>query len=234
MRAACRSHILGEHARLRSLPLALAQGLALRQLLGREPVEVALAGAAPPAVHGGDRPVPAVPYDVDDPGLWIHGADLPHELFVQERRLVPDELLAGLREPCGEEVLRGQTHQGVHVLVGISIPAPHRALDPQPQVLGVGQGVVEGAREALSFAGSRSARLQPAEKKRPSPLHSTSGWESRIFVSHLVPDLPSPVTKNTGVLSLRDRSAFAFLPASFRRHASPKSRHPCVRTSWRS
>src|SRR5215210_3492820 len=84
---------------------------------------------------------------------------------------------------------------------------------------------------ALSFAGSRSARLQPAEKKRPSPLHSTSGWESRIFISHLVPDLPSPVTKNTGVplsegtgtpASLR--AGASFLPTSLRCHALPSRR----------
>src|SRR5918992_1359819 len=121
--------------RARRLPPPCAQSLAPCQFLGREPVEVALAGAAPPAVHGGDRPIPAVPYDVDDPGPWIHGADLPYEPFVQEGRLVPDETLAGLRELGGEEVLCGQTHQGVQVLVGISIPAPHRAFDPEPQVL---------------------------------------------------------------------------------------------------
>src|SRR5918994_503653 len=86
---------------------------------------------------------------------------------------------------------------------------------------------------ALSFAGSRSARLQPAEKKRPSPLHSTSGWESRILVSHLVPDLPSPVMKNTGVLppeaasvptSLRVGAGSGFLPANFRRNVLPSPR----------
>src|SRR5215216_3866942 len=121
--------------RARRLPPPLAQSLTPCQFLGRESVEVALAGAAPPTVHGGDRPVPAVPYDVDDPGPWIDGADLLHEPFVQERRFVPDEPLVGLREPGCEEVLCGQTHQGVYVLVGISIPAPHRAFDPEPQVL---------------------------------------------------------------------------------------------------
>src|SRR5215203_5173461 len=121
--------------RARRLPPPLAQSLTPCQFLGRESVEVALAGAAPPTVHGGDRPVPAIPYDVDHPGPWVHGADLLHESFVQERRLIPDEPLVGLRELGGEKVLCGQTHQGVYVLVGISIPAPHRAFDPEPQVL---------------------------------------------------------------------------------------------------
>src|SRR5215207_2304976 len=121
--------------RARRLPPPLVQSLTPYQFLGRESVEVALAGAAPPTVHGGDRPVPAVPYDVDDPGSWIHGADLLHEPFVQEGRLVPDEPLAALRELGGEEVLCGQTHESVYVLVGISIPAPHRAFDPESQVL---------------------------------------------------------------------------------------------------
>src|SRR5215216_917670 len=120
--------------RVRRLP-PLAQSVTPRQFLGRESVVVALGGAAPPTVHGGDRPVPAVPYDVDDPRPWINDVDLLHEPFVQEGRLVPDEPLACLRELGGEEVLRGQTHQGVYVLVGISIPAPHRAFDPEPQVL---------------------------------------------------------------------------------------------------
>ena len=81
---------------------------------------------------------------------------------------------------------------------------------------------------ALSFVGSRFARLQFAEKKRPSPLHSTSGWESRILVSHRVPDLPSPVTKNTGMLSSRVRAASVCLPGLFRRHV-PRACSP-----WRT
>src|SRR5215204_5905140 len=43
--------------------------------------------------------------------------------------------------------------------------------------------------------------LQSAPKKRPSPLQSISGWESRIRISHVVPDFCWPRTKNTGVLT---------------------------------
>src|SRR5215210_5876720 len=152
---ACRlpQPLRGEYARLRRSPGILAQSLAFGKFLGGEPVEVALAGAAPSAVQGGDRSIPAVPYDVDHPGPGIYGADLPHEPFVQERRLVADEPLAAPGERGGEEVLCGQAHQGDQVLVGVSIPAPHGAFDPQPQVLGVGQGVVERAREGLFVCG---------------------------------------------------------------------------------
>jgi hypothetical protein len=96
-----------ELRRLRPFLLALTQSPALRQILRREPVDVALAGAAPPAVHGGDRPVPTVPYNVDNPGSRIHGTHFPHEPFVHERRLVPDKPLAALGELFREEILRG-------------------------------------------------------------------------------------------------------------------------------
>src|ERR687889_2720178 len=52
-----------------------------------------------------------------------------------------------------------------------------------------------------------SARLQSAAKNRPSPLQSISGWPSSVLISQEVPDLPTPVTKNTGVLDPRSRPA---------------------------
>src|SRR5919107_2843697 len=52
-----------------------------------------------------------------------------------------------------------------------------------------------------------SARLQSAAKNRPSPLQSISGWPSSVLISQEVPDLPTPVTKNTGVLDPRSRRA---------------------------
>jgi hypothetical protein len=172
---------LGEHALLRPFLRVLTQSLALRQFLGREPVEVAPVGAAPPTVNGGDRPVPAVPYYVNDPGPWIHGTYFPHEPFVRERRLVPDKPLAGLGELFREKVLRGQAHKGVQVLVGISIPAPHRAFDPESQVLGVGQGVVEGARDGPVVRGVE-IRPPPARGEK-APL--TLAQHLRVGVQDL-------------------------------------------------
>src|ERR687890_827239 len=42
--------------------------------------------------------------------------------------------------------------------------------------------------------------LQLPPKKRPSPLQSISGCESRIRISQVVPDFWLPTTKNTGSL----------------------------------
>src|ERR671910_816834 len=44
-----------------------------------------------------------------------------------------------------EEVVRGQPDEIPDVLVGIPIPAPHRAFDPEPQVLGAEQRIVQRA-----------------------------------------------------------------------------------------
>src|SRR5215207_2129340 len=41
--------------------------------------------------------------------------------------------------------------------------------------------------------------LQLFPKKRPSPLHRISGWESNMRMSHVVPDFCWPTTKKTGV-----------------------------------
>src|ERR671921_2466385 len=41
--------------------------------------------------------------------------------------------------------------------------------------------------------------LQPLPKKRPSPLHRISGWESSMRMSQVVPDFCWPTTKKTDV-----------------------------------
>src|ERR671921_2592312 len=46
---------------------------------------------------------------------------------------------------------------------------------------------------------ARTSRLYSSPKNRPSPLQSTSGWASRVFINHVVPDFASPTTKNTGI-----------------------------------
>src|SRR5215218_8137250 len=139
--------LLGEHplASLREFPGAPAVGLALCQLLGREPVRAAPLGAVALLVYEGDRLVPAVPYDVDHPRFWVDLVYLLHELRAEKGCLVSDHLLAALGELFGEEVVRGQPDEIPDMLVGISIPAPHRAFDPEPQVLGAEQRVVQRA-----------------------------------------------------------------------------------------
>src|SRR5215208_625750 len=139
--------LLGEHplASLREFPGAPAVGLALCQLLGREPVRAAPLGAVALLVYEGDRLVPAVPYDVDHPRFWVDLVYLLHELRAEKGCLVSDYLLAAPGEPFGEEVVRGQPDEIPDMLIGISIPAPHRAFDPEPQVLGAEQRVVQRA-----------------------------------------------------------------------------------------
>src|SRR5918993_16590 len=139
--------LLGEHpfAPLREFPGAPAVSLAPRQLLGREPVRAAPVGAVALLVYEGDRLVPAVPYDVDHPRFRVDLVYLLHELRAEKGCLVSDHLLAALGELFGEEVVRGQPDEIPDMLVGISIPAPHRAFDPEPQVLGAEQRVVQRA-----------------------------------------------------------------------------------------
>src|ERR687892_2690438 len=50
---------------------------------------------------------------------------------------------------------------------------------------------------------ARTSRLYSSPKNRPSPLQRTSGWASRVFINHVVPDFASPTRKNTGISSLR-------------------------------
>src|ERR671911_119695 len=49
--------------------------------------------------------------------------------------------------------------------------------------------------------------LQLPPKKRPSPLHSISGWESRMRMSHVVPDFCWPTTKKTVVAPTTGRTS---------------------------
>src|SRR5215204_4407126 len=71
------------------------------------------------------------------------------------------------------------------------------------------------SRKALySEAGGRLALvcftdscLQPLPKKRPSPLHRFSGWESSRRMSHVVPDFCWPTTKKTGVAPRAGRAS---------------------------
>src|SRR5918995_557291 len=140
--------LLGEHplAALCEFPGAPAVCFALCQLFGREPVRAAPLGAVALLVYEGDRLVSAVPYYVDHPRFRVDLVDLLHEPGAEKGRLVSDHLLAALGELFGEEVVRGQPDEIPDVLVGISVPAPHRAFDPEPQVLGAEQRVVKRAR----------------------------------------------------------------------------------------
>src|SRR5919112_1983445 len=139
--------LLGEHplASLHEFPGAPAVSLALCQLLGREPVSAAPLGAVALLVYEGDCLVPAVPYDVDHPRFRVDLVYFLHELRAQKGCLVSNHLLAALGELFCEEVVRGQPDEIPDMLVGISIPAPHRAFDPEPQVLGAEQRVVQRA-----------------------------------------------------------------------------------------
>jgi hypothetical protein len=139
--------LLGEHpfAPLGEFPRAPAVSLAPRQLLRREPVRAAPLGAVALLVDEGDRLVPAVPYDVDHPRFRVDLVDLLHELRAEQGCLVPYHLLTALGELLREEVVCGQPDEIPDVLVGISIPAPHRPFDPEPQVLGAEQRVVQRA-----------------------------------------------------------------------------------------
>src|SRR5918994_6526517 len=139
--------LLGEHplASLREFLGPPAVGLASCQLFGREPVRTAPLGAVALLVYEGDRLVPAVSDYVDHPGLRIDLVDLLDELRAQQRRLVSHEPLTAPGEPLVEEVVRRQAQQGLQVLVRVAVSAPHRALDPQPQVFGAQQRVVERA-----------------------------------------------------------------------------------------
>src|SRR5215211_3996768 len=151
-------------------------------------------------VRRGDCRVPTIPDDVDYLCLGVDLSDLLYRLRGEQRRLVARDPLAGLGELTHEEVVDSHAGQVGQVLVRIVVPAPDRPLDPEPQVFCVQHRVVEraggGRRTYLRF--TLSCR-QLAPKKRPSPLQSISGWESRIRINHVVPDFCWPRTKNTGV-----------------------------------
>ena len=74
------------------------------------------------------------------------------------------------------------------MLVGGFVPAPDGPFDPEPQVLRVQDGVVERTGGSFRVRLLYGLRLQPLPKKRPSPLHKISGWESSMRMSHVVPD----------------------------------------------
>src|SRR5215210_6249684 len=139
--------LLGEHSlfSLGEFLRAPAVDLAFGKFLGREPVRAAPLGAVALLVNEGDCLVPAVPYDVDHPGFRVDLVYLLDEPRTQQGRLVSHDLLAAPGELCGQEIVCGQPDEIPCVLVGISIPAPHGAFDPEPQVLGAEQGVVQRA-----------------------------------------------------------------------------------------
>src|SRR5918997_2375700 len=139
--------LLGEHplSILGEFLRAPAVGLAPGQFLGREPVRAAPLGAVALLVDEGDRLVSAVSYDVDHPGFGVDLVYLLDEPRAEQGCLVPHDLLAAPGELRGQEIVRGQPDEISYVLVGIPIPAPHGAFDPEPQVLGAEQGVVERA-----------------------------------------------------------------------------------------
>src|SRR5215207_577214 len=95
--------LLGEHTfpGLRELLGAPAVGLALCQLLGREPVRAATFGPVALLVDKGNRLVPAIPYYVDDLRFGVDLVYLLDELRAQQGRLVPNHLLAALGELGG-------------------------------------------------------------------------------------------------------------------------------------
>src|ERR671913_2436310 len=139
--------LLGEHplASLGEFPGAPAVSFAPGQFLGREPVRAAPLGAVALLVYEGDRLVPAVPDDVDHPGFGVDLVYLLHEPRTEQGCLVAHDLLAAPGKLCGQEIVRGQPDEIPCVLVGVSVPAPHGAFDPEPQVLGAEQGVVQRA-----------------------------------------------------------------------------------------
>src|SRR5215212_1829888 len=139
--------LLGEHpfAGLGEFLGALAVGLALRQLLGREPVRAAPLRAVALLVDKGDRLVPAVPYYVDHLRFWADLVYLLDKLRAQQGCLVSDDLLAALGELGGEEIVRGQPDEIPDLLVRLAFPGPDGALDPEPQVLGTEQRIVQRA-----------------------------------------------------------------------------------------
>src|SRR5215211_1925031 len=71
--------------------------------------------------------------------------DLGDDLRADERRLVARDLLAGLREFLGHEVVDDVPREIPKVFFRILAPAPGRPLDPGLQVLGVRKRPVEGA-----------------------------------------------------------------------------------------
>src|SRR5215211_967681 len=137
--------LLGKHARLQELLRVFAVGLASFELSWFQDLDPALVrGAVPHVVQHGDGLIPTVSDDVDDLGLGIDSADLLDEIRAKQRRLVADQLLIGLAEFLHKEVLGRKTGQVVEVFGGVAFPGPDGTLDPQSEVLGVEQRVIEG------------------------------------------------------------------------------------------
>src|SRR5215207_8227449 len=127
---------------LLKLPRIPARGLALRRHFV---TFFTCLAEVPGVVRRGDRRVPSVPDDVDDPGLRVDPGDLLHGLRGEQRRLVAYQPLVSLGELAGEEVVDGHSGEVGQVLLCIVVPAPDRPFYPEPQVLGVEHRVVERA-----------------------------------------------------------------------------------------
>jgi hypothetical protein len=87
-------------AHLQQFLRIFAISLSPLQLFGLQDLDSALVrGAVPHVVHHGDQLVSSVPDYMDDLCLRADPGDFLDELRVEQRRLVPNELLVRLREP---------------------------------------------------------------------------------------------------------------------------------------